>query len=130
MKGNITEQGHFELFESQRGHRLLMLNDNAFYRWDWDTEVQKLYLTRGAVDKSGDNDYKVLKNGRYYLIHSTDGEFPGLDYLLLEDGNYFDTFRLPTLFPDSMDGEAEIVDVHERISAEEIDSCFYQISNG
>ena len=128
MKGKITDQGHYELFISERGHRLLMLNDNLWFRWDWDTPVQKLYLTKGVVDKSGDKEYTAVRQGKYYMVEASTGEYSGFPHLLLEDVNFYDIFRLPTALPSNMDFEAEIIDIREKVPAEEVDSCFYQIS--
>ncbi len=129
MEGKVTEQGHFELFISERGHRLLMLNDNAWYRWEWNSPVQKLYLTKGVVDKSGDKDYTAQRQGRYYLVESISGEHKGFQYMLLENDIFFDIYRLPNGLPSSMDYESEIVDMHEKVPAENVDTNFYQIKN-
>lgn len=128
MRGKIIDQGHFELFVSERGHRLLMLNDNAWYRWEWNAPVQKLFLTKGVVDKSGDKQYSAIKQGRFYIVESTSGEYSGFPHLLLEDTNFFDVYRLPVSLPTNMDYEAEIIDIREKVLAEDVDSCFYQIS--
>ena len=127
MSGNIIDQGHFELFESKRSNRLLMLNDNQWYRWQWDAPIQKLYLTKGVVDKSGDNEYDVLMEGRFYIVLSTTGEYAGFHYLLLENRDYFNVYRLPQALPNSMDIEAEIVDVKEKVLSEQIDSYLYDV---
>ena len=128
MRGKITEQGHYELFVSERGHRLLMLNDNTWYRWEFNSAIPKLYLTKGVVDKSGDKEYLPLSQGRYYLVEATTGDFTGFSHLILENGTFFDVYRLPSELPTEMDFEAEIVDVHERIPSEDVDTCFYQLA--
>ena len=127
MRGNIIDQGHFELFESKRANRLLMLNDESWYRWQWDAPIQKLYKTIGVTERSGDTEYDVKSSGRFYLVESNQGEFAGFLYLLLENQAFFDVYRLPSGLPSDMDIEAEIVDLKEKVISEELDTSLYQL---
>ena len=126
MRGNILKQGHYELLESKRANRLLLL-DEEVYRWQWDAPIQKLYLTDGVVDRSGDMEYEIKMDGRYYIVLSNQGEFTGFHYLLLENGTYFNVYRLPSELPNTMDIEAEIVDIKEKVLGEQIDSFLYNV---
>jgi hypothetical protein len=128
MRGNIKQQGHFELFVSERAHRLLMLDDNTWFRWEWDEPIPKLYLSKGVVDKSGDKEYSPLRQGRYYIVESTTGAFSGFPHLLLENDNFFDIYRLPSSLPGNLDYESEIIDIHEKVPTEDVDTCFYQLN--
>jgi hypothetical protein len=127
MRGRVIDQGNYELFNSERNHRLLMLDDNVWYRWLYDVAIPKLILTRGVSDKSGDINYDLLGRGRYYVLEEIQGDYKGLHFLLLENGNYFDVYRLVPDLPNEIEDEREIINMKEKVLAAEIDTCIYQL---
>lgn len=127
MKGNITDQGYFELFSSERSHWLLILDEERKFRWEWDAAMPKLLITDGVVDASGDKDYKTLRRGRYCILLGSDGDRIGFNFLLLESENSFDVYRLFPQLPDLINTESEIINMNEKMSAEEVDILSYKV---
>lgn len=112
MRGTVKKQGHYELFETTKGHQILNLNDKEWYAI---VEGQKGDL---IVHSDADHEKKkTLQKGNFYLAHFRDDpEFNDIPQLLLQHGKQYTQFILPNDLPTKNDHQKKLVRAEEKIS--------------
>jgi hypothetical protein len=126
MEGKILDHGEYRLLESERGRKLLILNGLQAFYWNKEDGVEKLWLTEGISDKSGDKHFTEQNKGAYSLIYvEDDPNYRGLPHLYLSDGNHYDEFILQGGFPNLENVFREIIATRRIIPAEEVDTFIF-----
>lgn len=91
MRGKLEKGGHYELFLTTTGHRILNLNNKSWFVIVEGQEGE--ILVRSDADHEKD---KTVKEGRFYLSSNNDNpEFNDMPHLLLEEGKKFRKWILP-----------------------------------
>lgn len=116
MRGKLENQGHYELFETTKGHQILNLNDEQWYAV---VEGQQ-----GDLLVHSDSDHekkKTLQEGEFYLANfKDDPEFRDMPHLFLQDGKQYSEFILPNGFPTKSDHQKKLIRSDEKISKDKV----------
>lgn len=127
MRGRILDQGHFELLETQRGRRMLVMNDRNNYVWEKAEGRDRLWLTEGVSARTGDKNFYTLNSGHYFIILSEDDpDFPWLPHLYLEHENHYDEYILLDGMPDHINVHKEVLFSGKTIPANQLETFAYQ----
>lgn len=112
MGAMVQKQGEYELFETTKKHRILVLNGREWYAWVEGERSPLLVRSDSDHEKS-----KTLAEGKFYLIDfEDDPDFRDQPHLfLLRDGEYQDLI-LPNGLPDEGDYQKRLVVADETIS--------------
>lgn len=112
MRGKLKKQGHYELFETSKGHQILNLDDQEWYAV---VEGQQ-----GDLIVHSDSDHekkKTLQQGEFYLADfKDDPEFRDMPHLFLQDGKKFSEMILPNGLPSKSDHQKKLIRSDEKIS--------------
>lgn len=129
MQGTILDKGNFEIFETERGRSLLVLNEVRIYVWAKEDKRETLRLTEGITEKSDDVHPFLAYSGPYFIVAVEDDPiFPGLSHLYLRHEDHYDEFILQDGLPDLESWTKQIVDTHRIIPAEELETFIYEHS--
>ena len=83
MRGSVIKHGHYELFETTKGHQILTLDESE---WFAVVEGQK-----GDIIVHSDSDHerkKTLQKGEFYLADfEDDPEFQDMPHLFMQAGS-------------------------------------------
>lgn len=117
MPAPIRDEGHYERFETTKGHEILVLNDEKWYSL---VEGQA-----GEIIVLSDSDHqkrRTLEDGRFYLVDfEEDPEFRDMPHLFLEEDGTYREFILPNSLPTESDKQRKVVRTDETISKEELE---------
>ena len=116
MTVKIEDKGHYELFETTRGHRILVLNGERWFAW---VEGQQ-----GEILVHSDSDHEkdhTIQEGEFYLADfESSSKFQDNPHLFLQKGNRFEEAILPNGLPTEGDHQKKIVDTDETVSYDEL----------
>lgn len=116
MRGKIKKQGHYELFETTKGHQILALDEK-----EWFALVEG---QQGDIIVHSDSDHekrKTLQKGKFYLADFRDDpEFSDMPHLFMQDGSYFTELILPNGLPTKSDHQRKLIRTNEKIPRHKI----------
>lgn len=111
MRGTLKKNGHYELFETTKGHQILNLDDQEFYAI---VEGQK-----GDIIVHSDSDHekkKTQEEGNFYLAEfKNDPEFQDIPHLFLESRDKYREFLLPNGLPTKSNYQKKLIRTEEKI---------------
>ncbi len=112
MSVNLEDKGHYELFETTHGHRILALNGERWFAW---VEGQK-----GEVLVLSDSDHEkdhTVQEGEFYLAEfENDPKFQNENpHLFLQKGDGFQELIFPNGLPTEHDNQKKVVSTNDTI---------------
>lgn len=118
MSATVKKHGDYELFETTKDHRILVLNGDDWYAW---VEGQQSPL----LVKSDDDHEKdrTISKGAFYLIDFKDDPgFRDQPHLFLEQKDGYKDLILPNGLPTNSDKQKRLVDSGETITKKKLDT--------
>lgn len=114
---DVEKKGHYELFETTKGHQILSLNDK---QWFAVVKGQKGdILVRSDADHQKDH---TLQEGKFYLIDfEDDPEFKDMLHIFLQEGEKYSEWLLPKGLPGEEDQQKKVVKTKEKISSRTVE---------
>ncbi len=117
MSVNVEETGSYELFETTRGHRILVLNGQRWFAW---VEGQK-----GEILVLSDSDHekdRSLQEGQFYLADfENDPKFQDNPHLFLQKGAHFQELIVPNGLPDDSDNQKKVFSTDDTVAKDELE---------
>lgn len=113
MRGKLQGEGHYELFQTTHGHRILCLDDE---RWFAVVEGQQSDILVGS---DGDHEKAdTVRSGKYfYADFENDPEFRDQPHLFLEEGRHFREYVLPQGLPCEKGDKVRLIRSEAELSA-------------
>ena len=112
MRGQLKKEGQYELFETTKGHEILVLNKKNYYAL--------VKTKQGHLLVQSDDDHKKenkVDSGKFYLADfEDDPAFRDQPHLFLKDGKKYREFILPNGLPTEKDYQKKLVKTDERLS--------------
>lgn len=117
MHGELEKEGHYELFETNHGHKILVLNNK-----NWYAIIKGDY---GDLLVKTDSDHKkkrTIQEGKFYLADfEDDPEFRDVPHLFLKDGKEYKEFILPNDLPGNKNYQKKLVRTGDKVSAQKVE---------
>ena len=117
MSANVRKQGDFELFETTKGHQILVLEGKEWYAW--------IKGQQSPIIVQSDSDHKkdrTIWSGQYYLVDfEDDPDFKDMPHLFLQDGDRFHVVVLPNGLPSDRDQQKRLVETDETIDRQKLE---------
>lgn len=119
MAIHIQEEGHYELFETTRGHRILVLDDALWFAWVEGQQGEILVWTDTDHQKS-----HTLQRGRFVVADfEDDPNYRDMPHLFLkEEQGPYQELVLPKGLPTEDDDRKKIIATDNRIAADELET--------
>lgn len=118
MRGNLEKEGNYELFQTTKGHEILVLNDKNYFA------VVK--TNQGHLLVASDSDHKkdhTEESGKFYLADfEDDPAFKDMPHLFLKEGKKYKEFLLPNDLPNQSDNQKKLIFADDKISAKKVQS--------
>ncbi len=117
MSVHVQEKGSYELFETTKGHRILVLNGQEWFAWVEGQQGE--LLVRSDSDHQKDH---TLQQGQFYLANFKDDPFyRDMPHLFMErDGRYQERI-LPNGLPSEQDHQKKIITTDESLDKGELE---------
>ena len=117
MSVNVEDKGHYELFETTHGHRILALNGERWFAWVEGQKGEILVLSNSDHEKG-----HTVQEGDFYLAEfEDDPEFQNDNpHLFLQKGDDFGELIVPNGLPTEHDNQKKIVSTKETIGKGEL----------
>lgn len=116
MPAKVEDKGHYELFETTRGHRILVLNGERWFAW---VEGQQ-----GEILVHSDSDHEkdhTIQQGQFYLVgFEDDPNYQDNPHLFLEREDNFQELIVPNGLPSKEDHQKKVVDTDNTVSQNEL----------
>lgn len=116
MRGKKKKHGHYELFETTKGHQILTLDEKEWFAL---VEGQE-----GDIIVHSDSDHeksKTIQKGEFYLADfKDDPEFQDMPHLFMEKGSKYTELILPNGLPTKKDHQKKLVRTDEKIAKNKI----------
>ncbi len=116
MSVNVEDKGDYELFETTRGHRILVLNDERWFAW---VEGQ-----RGEILVRSDPEHekdRTIQEGEFYLVDfEDDPNYQDNPHLFLQRGDRFEELIVPNGLPTDEDHQKRIVGTGKTVPQDEL----------
>lgn len=117
MSAKVQMHGDYELFETTKGNRILVLNGDDWFAWV-EGEQSPLLVKSDSDHKK----QKTVSKGEFYLIDfKDDPDFRDQPHLFLEDGKHFRDVILPNGLPTNRDTQKRLVDSDETITKKKLE---------
>jgi hypothetical protein len=117
MSVKIKSQGEYELFETTKQHRILVLDGKQWYAAV--AGQQGDILVRSNSDHEKD---RTLQQGHYYLADfNNDPKFKDMPHLFLEKSSRFQELVLPNGLPTSKDHQKKVVWTNDTIKKSDLE---------
>ena len=116
MNKTLKKQGHYELFETTKGHQILTLDEQ-----DWFALIK---TNQGELIVRSDSDHekkKTLQEGDFYLADfHDDPDFNDVPHLFLQEEDQYGELILPNGLPTSQDHQKKLIWTDEKFSEDKI----------
>ena len=116
MNKTLKKQGHYELFETTKGHQILTLDEQ-----DWFALIK---TNQGELIVRSDSDHekkKTLQEGDFYLADfQDDPDFNDIPHLFLQEEDQYGELILPNGLPTSQDHQKKLIRTDEKFSADKV----------
>ncbi|HET6568013.1 MAG TPA: DUF2795 domain-containing protein [Rhodothermales bacterium] len=117
MPVDVKDSGHYELFETTKNHRILVLDHERWFAW---VEGQ-----RGEILVHSDSDHQkdhTLQEGQFYVVDfNDDPKFKDMPHLFLEKGGKYQEIMIPEGLPTEQDAQKKVVKTDDTIGKEELE---------
>lgn len=118
MAVDVQEEGHYELFETTKQHRILMLREALWYAW---VEGQ-----RGEILVKSDADHeksRTLQQGRFFVVDfEDDPNYRDVPHLFLERDERYQELVLPNGLPTDRDDRKKIIATDNTLGRDELET--------
>lgn len=118
MPVDIQQRGQYELFETTKEHRILVLDDKQWYAA---VEGQQ-----GDILVQSDSDHKrrrTLQKGRFYIVDfNDDPKFKDMHHLFLEKDGAYQEVMIPNGLPSGSDYQKKVVWTDNSIKHDELEA--------
>ncbi len=116
MSVRVEDKGHYELFETANGHRILTLNRGRWFAW---VDGQKgEILVHSGSDHQKDH---TIQEGDFYLADfEDDPKFQDNPHLFLQMGDHFQEVIVPNGLPTEQDNQKRAVSTDETVPKDEL----------
>ncbi len=122
MTVKINDKGDYELFETTRGHRILVLNGERWFAWVEGQQGEILVHT----DSDHEKDH-TIQEGEFYLADfEDDPNYRDMPHLFLQNEDHFEELILPNGLPTQQDKQKKIVSTDETVPQDELTSHLEQ----
>ncbi|MDQ3965213.1 MAG: hypothetical protein M3246_01980 [Actinomycetota bacterium] len=122
MTVKINDKGDYELFETTRGHRILVLNGERWFAWVEGQQGEILVHT----DSDHEKDH-TIQEGEFYLADfEDDPNYRDMPHLFLQKEDRFEELILPNGLPTEQDKQKKIVSTDETVPQDELTSHLEQ----
>jgi hypothetical protein len=116
MSVKVKDKGHYKLFETTHGHRILVLNNKRWFAW---IEGQQ-----GEILAHSDSDHQkdhTIQKGEFYLVDfENDPKYKGMPHLFLQKEDHFEELVLPNGLPTEEDHQKKLVTTDETVPRDEL----------
>lgn len=117
MPANVKQQGHYELFETNHHHRILVLNDEQWYAWVQGQQSEILVHS----DSDHEKDH-TIQEGDFRLVEfQDDPRFKDMPHLFLEHEDHYDELMLPNGLPTESDHQKNLVPTDETLDKQDLE---------
>ena len=105
MPVNVQAQGRYELFETTKRHRILVLNADHWFAWVQGQQGD--ILVRSDADHQKDH---TIQQGQFYLVDfEDDPTYKDMPHLFLQKGDRYEEVMLPNGLPTAEDPQKKLV---------------------
>jgi hypothetical protein len=116
MPVKVTKQGDYELFETTRHHKILVLDGKQWYA--------AVKGQQGDILVHSDSDHKrdrTLQKGQFYLAEfQNDPKFKDMPHLFLEKDGNFQELMVPNGLPTNSDTQKKVVWTDDTMKKDEL----------
>lgn len=116
MRGELKNEGKYELFETSKGHQILNIEDKDYYAL---VEGQQ-----GDIIVHSDSDHKkqkTISKGKFYDANfKDDPEFKDMRHFFMKDGSKYRELILPEGFPTKSDTQKKLVRPDEKLPEDKV----------
>ncbi len=118
MSVSLEDKGHYELFETTHGHRILVLNGERWFAWVEGQKGEILVLSDSAHEK----DHTVQEGDFYLAEFEDDPKFQNDNpHLFLQKGDEFRELIVPNELPTESDNQKKIVATDDSVAKDELE---------
>ena len=122
MAVRVNDRGYYELFETTRGHRILVLNDERWFAWVEGQQAE--ILVRSDPDHERDH---TIREGKFYLADfEDDPNYQDNPHLFLQEEDCFEELIVPNGLPTDEDHQKRIVKTDETVPQDELTAYLEQ----
>jgi hypothetical protein len=118
MSVKIKDQGQYELFETTKHHKILVLDNKQ-----WFAAVKG---QQGDILVRSDSDHeaeRTLQKGHFYFLDfKNDSKFNDVPHLFLENGEKYQEVVLPNGLPTAQDTQKRVVWTDETLRKAELEA--------
>ena len=122
MTVKINDKGDYELFETTRGHRILVLNGERWFAWVEGQQGEILVHT----DSDHEKDHPIQAGEFYLADFEDDPNYRDMPHLFLQNEDRFEELILPNGLPTEQDKQKKIVSTDETVPQNELTSHLEQ----
>jgi hypothetical protein len=117
MSVDVKDKGDYELFETTRGHRILVLNGERWFAWVEGQQGE--LLVHSASDHEKDH---TIQEGQFYLADfQDDPKFQNNQpHLFLQKGDEFQELIIPNGLPTGQDHQKKVVSTGDTMPRDEL----------
>ena len=116
MAVKVEDKGRYELFETTRGHRILVLNDERWFAW---VEGQQ-----GEILVHSDPDHEkdhTIQEGQFYLVDfEDDPNYQDNPHLFLQKEEHFQELIVPNGLSNDEDHQKRTVGTDKTVQHDEL----------
>jgi Protein of unknown function (DUF2795) len=117
MPVNVQAQGQYELFETTKRHRILVLNEDKWLAWVQGQQGE--ILVRSDADHQKDH---TIQQGQFYLVDfEDDPTYKDMPHLFLQKGDRFVEVMLPNGLPTEGDPQKKLVKTDHALAKNELE---------
>jgi hypothetical protein len=121
MPVRIEDKGEYELFETNHGHEILVLDGNQGKK-KWFAIVRG---EKGDIVVRSDSDHikeRTLRRGKFYLVDFVeDPKFKDMPHLFLQRNGKYEEWMLPNGLPTSSDPQKRVVLTDYTVGRDELE---------
>ncbi len=117
MAATVKDRGNYELFDTDQGHRILVLNGEQWFAWVEGQEGELLVRS----DSDHRKDHTVQKGYFYLAEFDNDPRFQNNQpHLFLQNGDHFQEFIVPNGLPTGVDDQKKVVSTDDNVAKDEL----------
>jgi hypothetical protein len=112
----VEDEGHYELFETTNGNRILVLNGERWFAWVEGQQGEILVHS----DSDHEKDHTIQQGEFYFVDFEDDPNYQDNPHLFLQKDDHFEEAILPEGLPTEQDKQKKIVATDETVPQEEL----------
>jgi Protein of unknown function (DUF2795) len=118
MPVKVQAQGHYELFETTKQHRILVLNNRQWFAWVQGQQGE--ILVHSDADHQKDH---TIQQGQFYLVDfERDPTYKDMPHLFLQKGESYQEVMLPNSLPTEQDQQKKLVKTDNTLARNELEA--------